>query len=57
MTGGVQPKQPMKPMKVSSDIGVRKQKQKVATSTTSRGRISSNIGGKAPVNIPMADIS
>ena len=57
MTGQINPKQPMKPTKVSSDIGVHKQKQKVATSTTSRGRISSDIGGKAPVNKTMADMS
>ena len=49
VTGGVKPK---KPTKVSSDISVCKR-----ALTSTGGRTSSDIGGKAPLNIPMADMS
>ena len=54
MTRGVKPK---KPTKVLSDIGVRKQKVAKRAPTSTGGRTSSNIGGKAPLNIPMVDMS
>ena len=54
MTRGVKPK---KPMKVSSNIGVRKQKVAKRAPISTGGRTSSNIGGRAPLNIPMADMS
>ena len=53
MTRGVKP---MKPTKASSDIGVRKQEVAKRAPTSTAGRTSSNIG-KAPLNIPMADMS
>ena len=44
-------------MKVSSDIGVHKQKVGKRAPTSTGGRTSSDIGEKAPLNIPMADMS